>query len=493
MKRERQTDAIACDDPRRPVANGQGDAGVALTGAGGSPRSQSGTGQSVPSDSRSQLHLDAVTVGSRQPRRVPELPEGTRVLVVHDYLTQRGGAERVVLSLLRTFPGAPLLTTLYNPASTYPEFADHDVRTLWVDRLALLRKDPRRALPLLAHAISSATVTDVDVLVCSSSGWAHGVPSAVPKLVYCHTPARWLWETQDYLPGLPGVARPLLAAYLPWLRRWDLRAADSCAAYLANSTTVRDRIRRIYGRDAAVVHPPVSIDTDAWQQEVPGLRPGYLLTVSRSRSYKNTNLVCEAVEREPDLRLVVVGDLPPRQGGGTWSDRLRALSNVSDAQMRWLYQNASALVAVSREDFGLTPIEAYAFGVPAVLLRAGGYLDSSVEWVTCVFVDELSVDGLLAALQQLRDSSFDSDRIRAHSEQFREAAFQQRIRQAVAEVLLERRSEAGLSVRQAFPPQQIGPGEESREHSSGSGPVLDLVSLEQRHAPTSPEDLRVVD
>jgi glycosyltransferase involved in cell wall biosynthesis len=358
-----------------------------------------------------------------------------KVLVVHDYVTQRGGAERVVLSLLRAFPGATLLTSIYAPAATYPEFAEHDVRTLWVDKVAAFRRDPRRAMPFLAQAFSSARVGDVDAVVCSSSGWAHGVRTKAPKVVYCHTPARWLHETGDYLPEIPAALRVPTRGVLPLLRRWDARAARSVQTYLANSTVVRDRIERAYGRPARVLHPPAALDPDGQQAPVPGVDPGYLLVVSRKRGYKNVEAVCEAVEQSPHERLVVVGGLPARAKGGTWSSRLQGATELDDAQMRWLYANASALVAVSHEDFGLTPVEGYSFGTPAVLLRSGGYLDSSIEDRTCVFVDRPTVDSVRDGITRLRSREFDPRVLRHHAVAFSEEAFQRSIRQAVEDLL----------------------------------------------------------
>lgn len=359
------------------------------------------------------------------------LDSATKVLVVHDYLTQRGGAERVALSLLRAFPGSTMLTSIYDPGATYPGFAEHDVRTLWLDRVPAFRADPRRAMPVLAHAYGRAQAGDADVVVCSSSGWAHGVPSRVPKVVYCHTPARWLYETDDYLPGVPAVLQPVVRRTLPLLERWDRRAAASATTYVANSSMVRERIRRAYGRDAELLFPPVAIDPGGAQEPVPGVEPGYLLVVSRARSYKHVDVVCEAVEQTPGERLVVVGGLPERAGGEPWSGRLHGPRGLTDAQMRWLYAHASALVGVSHEDFGLTPIEAYAFGTPALLLRAGGYLDSSVENVTCVFVDRLQVADVRAAIGRLRARRFDPDVVRRHAQGFSEASFAAGMRRVV--------------------------------------------------------------
>ena len=129
----------------------------------------------------------------------PVAGAGLRVAVVHDYLTQRGGAERVVLALMEAFPGARLVTSVYNPETTFPEFAKYDVETTWLNNVGVFRKDPRRAMPLLPMVFSGVELTDVDVVVCSSSGWSHGVRTDAPKIVYCHNPARWLYQRHHYV------------------------------------------------------------------------------------------------------------------------------------------------------------------------------------------------------------------------------------------------------------------------------------------------------
>lgn len=358
-----------------------------------------------------------------------------RVLIAHDYLTQRGGGERVALSLLGAFPGATLITSVYDPDGTYPEFAQFDVRTMWLDRFPAFRADPRRAFPVLARAFSTVQAPEADVVICSTSGWAHGLRTTAPKIAYCHTPARWLYETDDYLTSVPRPLRLPAQAALPMLRRWDQRAAGSVSRYLANSTVVRARIERAYGRPADLLHPPVTLDASGPQDPVPGLEDGFLLSVSRRRGYKNVETVCEVVEQLPDERLVVVGGLPPRPGGGTWSSRVRGVSDVSDAQLRWLYSHAAALVALSHEDFGLTPVEAYTFGTPAVLLRAGGYLDSGLADRTCVYVDGEGVEPLRDALLRFRGLSFDETLLRRHGAAFGEAQFHAAVREAARQVL----------------------------------------------------------
>jgi glycosyltransferase involved in cell wall biosynthesis len=166
---------------------------------------------------------------------------------------------------------------------------------------------------------------------------------------------------------------------------------------------------------------------------VPGLEPGFLLVVSRRRGYKHVRIVCDAVEAMPQERLVVVGGLPDREQ--PWDDRLIGLTDLTDAQLRWMYANCAALVATSYEDFGLTPVEAYTSGRPAIVLRRGGYLDSTLEGVTGVFVEEPTSAAVMKAVNEMRATVFDSDVIMRHSVRFSEAAFMARM-QEEAQLLL---------------------------------------------------------
>lgn len=355
--------------------------------------------------------------------KAPTLLE-PRVAIVHDYLTQRGGAERVVLSLMKVFPQARLVTSVYEPSQTFPEFSAYDVDTSFLDKVPLLRRDPRRALPLLAPAWSSMRVDDADVVICSSSGWSHGVRTSAYKIVYCHNPARWLYQRQEYVAGASKTVRLALATMAPPLRLWDRMQAATADLYLANSTAVQSRILTTYGIEAPVLHPPVGVDVLGEQVSVPGVDPGYVLTVGRARGYKNTEAVCQAFQLRPDLSLVVVGGLPD----GEWSSNIRGLTNVSESELRWLYANCSTLVAVGREDFGLTVPEVGSFGKPVVAWRAGGYLDTVVPGVNGCFVDEptpaLIADGVDRLLSNLPDPST----VLRHAQQFSEDSFIKQIR-----------------------------------------------------------------
>lgn len=354
------------------------------------------------------------------------------VAIVHDYLTQRGGAERVVLALLRAFPDAPIYTTLFDPASTYPEFRSADVHTAAINSFGLLRRRHRLALPLLAPTVSGMTI-DADVVVCSSSGWAHGVRTSGRKLVYCHTPARWLYQPRVYARtptqrlALALVRRPLL--------RWDRRAAASADRYLATSTVVRDRIARVYGIEAELVPPPFGIDPAGPRTPIRSIEPGFLICVSRLLPYKNIDVVVDAVRSLPDERLVVVGDGPLLDElVASGPPNVRFVGSVNDAELRWLYSSCAAAVSASYEDFGLVPLEAAAFGRPTAALRFGGFLDTIDEGRTGIFFDRAEGGHAADAIRALRAMPWDSELLRAHASRFSEAAFVRRLQRIVADL-----------------------------------------------------------
>jgi glycosyltransferase involved in cell wall biosynthesis len=356
-----------------------------------------------------------------------------RVVVAHDYVTQRGGAERTVLGLLQAFPGARLVTSVFRPETTFPEFADVDVTTTPLDRVPAFRRDTRLAFPFLARAWERLIVDDADVVICSSSGWSHAVSTTAPKIVYCHNPARWLYQAEDYLAGASTQVRAMRNLLAPRLIEWDRRHAATASAYVVNSNVVAGRVLMQYGREALVIPPPVTLDPHGSQEPVHGLEPGFLLTVSRARSYKNVQLVCEAAQSLPAERLVVIGGLPDCGSRGAWSDRLTGVEDVGDAQLRWLYANCRAVVSASREDFGLTPLEGNLFGKPAMLLRAGGFLDTLVDGMTGGFIEEETVPAVRDAL--LRIPAVDPSLLRTYAEGFRTHVFARRMREVVDSVL----------------------------------------------------------
>jgi glycosyltransferase involved in cell wall biosynthesis len=358
-----------------------------------------------------------------------------RVAIVHDYVTQRGGAERVVLRMLEAFPGAPLYTSLYDADRTFPGFRSADVRPLRINRLPPLRRWHRLAFPLLAPAFSRLEVA-ADVVFCSSSGWAHAARTAGRKVVYCHAPARWLYQSDRYLRGRRGPAAAALAALRPRLLEWDRRAAASAHRYLANSTEVSRRIQSLYGLDAEVLPPPPALEPGP-EQPVASLEPDFFLCVSRLLPYKNVDAILAAFRSLREERLVVVGSGPEqRRLALDAPPNVRFCPSVTDEELRWLYGACVAHVSASYEDFGLTPLEAASFGRPSAVLRFGGFLDTVVEGETGVFFDDPTPAAIRDALARVRATTWDERALRGHAERFSSARFVRRLQEIAAEEAL---------------------------------------------------------
>lgn len=350
-----------------------------------------------------------------------------KVVLVHDYLTQRGGAERVVLSMTRAFPHAPLYTSLYDPRATFPEFGEIDIRTLPINRISPLRRHHRAALPLLAPSFSRLRIS-ADVVICSSSGWAHGACVEGRKIVYCYTPARWLYQSDRYLRGRSQPIRTAAGVLRSRLERWDKRAAASADCYLAISTIVAERVKSIYGLDAEIVPPPATITPDGPTRALAGVETGFVLCVSRLLSYKNVDAVVHAFAELPEERLVVAGTGPQERVLRAVAGRnVSFVGRVTDDELRWLYANCRALVAASHEDFGLTPLEAAGFGKPTAALRFGGFLDTVEEGQTGVFFEEPTPQAIAAGVRELLAASWSAEAATSSAARFSEARFFQRL------------------------------------------------------------------
>ncbi len=368
--------------------------------------------------------------------------DGPTVAIAHDYLTQRGGAERVVLAMLEAFPQALLYTMLYDPDGTFPEFRHHRILTSPFDRFGFLRRNHRYAYPFLAPSVVLKQIP-ADVLIVSSSGWAHGFRTTGRSLVYCHSPARWLYQPEAYLGG-PFWASPrgvLLRATSPALRRWDRWSARRADRYLANSHVVRDRIREVYSFDAAVLPAPhgVTAGADRAQDPVPALADwrdrGYHLVVSRLMPYKNVQAAIDAVDGTAES-LVIVGRGPQEVVlRGRLPANVRLVGDLTDPQLRWVYAHARAIVAPSYEDYGLTPLEGATFGKPTLALRAGGYLDTVVDGTTGLYFEEPTAEAIRAAVVLARGREWDGAAILAHADGFSEGIFIERLRDEVARLL----------------------------------------------------------
>lgn len=349
------------------------------------------------------------------------------VVLAHDYLSQRGGAERVVLELAKTYPDAPLYTSLYRPGSTFPEFADIDVRTSFLQRLPV-DAGFRTLFPLYPAAFRSFGELDADVVLSSSSAWAHGVRTTdrAFHVVYCHTPARWLYGG-EYMRGDPRVAaaQRLMAPF----RAWDKSAARRIDLYVANSRATQGRIARAYGLHAPVVYPPV--DTERFTPRPRGER---LLVVSRLLPYKRVDAIVAAATAA-GFGLDIVGTGPALS-------QLRALAGpsvafhgaASDETVTSLMESCRAFCIPGEEDFGLTPVEAQAAGKPVIAFEAGGALETVEEGVSGVFFKTHDVDAIIDAFRRADRLIADPVDLAAGAQRFSRRAFGENLAIEIARV-----------------------------------------------------------
>lgn len=369
-----------------------------------------------------------------------------RIAIVHDDLTQRGGAERVVEAMHQLWPEAPIYTSVYDPASTFASFATMDVRTSFMQRLPLASKAKynKGFLPLYPVAFETLDLRGFDVVLSHGTRFAHGVITAPETchIHYCHTPARFAWRYHEYVEeaNFGALTRTFLPFTIHRLRLWDQLAAQRVDHFFSNSYNIARRVRKFYSRESDILYPPVETSR-FFVAENP--TADYLLVVSRLVSYKRVDLAVEACNRlKVPLKVV---------GSGPDLERLRAmagptvevLGRVPDGQVEGLFANCRAFLFPGEEDFGIAPLEAMAAGRPVIALRAGGARETVLEGRTGLFFDAPTVEALMEAIQRLDSFTVDPQRIRAHAETFDMTAFAHRLTMLVELRLAEHRANYG--------------------------------------------------
>ncbi len=355
-----------------------------------------------------------------------------RVALAHEYFAAWGGAERVTSELHALWPDAPVYTLFVEPRHD-TLLAGWDLRTSWLQRLPLGDGRHRLLLPLLPRAVESIHVAPADVLVSSSSAFIKGLraPDGARHLCYCHSPTRYLWDWSGrYLEDeVPRPVRTLLAPLLDELRAWDVEAARRVDRFVANSATVRERIRRYYGKDAEVVHPPV----DVTSFPLGDAREDFYLVISRLVPYKNVDAAVKAFG-ELGMRLKIVGEGRDRRRLERLAlDNVEFLGRQPDAQVRELLALARGLVFPAEDDFGMVCVEALACGTPVLALARGGATEIVDDETGVLFV-EPSTDALVDAVRRAERRTFEPRRLRERAMRFDARHFRERMRAIVAAV-----------------------------------------------------------
>lgn len=358
-----------------------------------------------------------------------------RVALVHDYLNQYGGAERVLEELHALFPGAPVYTSMYWPEKMSATIRGLDIRTSFMQRLPLVTRNHQPFLLLYPLAFESFDLSAFDVVISNSSAFCKGVltPPGTLHICYCLTPMRWVWNYHAYVERerLGTAARLVLPAAISQLRSWDVATAQNVDRFLAISKTVAARIRKYYRRDAAVIYPPVNCD--AFTLSLARVEDYYLI-VSRLIPYKRIDLAVDAFT-QLGIRLKIVGsggrDLAPLRARA--GRNVEFVGRVSDTELKQLYAGCRALVFPGEEDFGIAPLEANASGRPVIAYAGGGALDTVVEGRTGVLFDEQQVECLIGAIRRAEDTAWDPDELRAHARKFDSQVFREQMQQFVGE------------------------------------------------------------
>ncbi|NRA04456.1 MAG: glycosyltransferase [Myxococcales bacterium] len=362
-----------------------------------------------------------------------------RVALVHDWLTGLRGGERVLHEFALEFPDADLYTLIHVPGSTTRAIERLNVRASFLSRLPGSARHYRKLLPLFPRAIESFELKGYDLVLSSSHAFAKGIriSGGTPHLCYCHTPMRYVWDQADAYLGR-GALRLAASPLVAWLRRWDRRTSSEqqIDRVVANSAAVADRIRRCWGRQASVIHPPVDVDRIRPSTEPP---ENFFLLVGGFVPYKREELAIAAFA-ELALPLVVAGDGPSRARlEANAPPQVRFTGRVSDAELASLYARCRALVYPQEEDFGIVAVEAQAAGRPVIAYGRGGVRDTVVAdgsgdaEATGIFFDDASPAALAEAVREFekRDRSFDPAAIRRHAERFGRERFRAEIIRAV--------------------------------------------------------------
>jgi glycosyltransferase involved in cell wall biosynthesis len=354
------------------------------------------------------------------------------VALVHDYLLVERGAERTFHAIAECWPHAPVHTLLYDDGAMARRFDGHPVRTSALQRLPVRQKGFRSLLPLFPLAVERMDLGEAELIVSSSSAFAHGVrPSAgAVHVCYSHTPFRYVWhERQRALDEMPRQIRPLGRPLLTALRRWDRAASRRVTHYIANSEVTRQRLAESYGRDAAaIVHPPV--ETHRFGDAPPDPEPWFLIVGELVR-HKNADVALAAAERA-GARVKVVGSGPELPSlARRYGRSADFLGRVSDAELDDLYRRSRALLLPAVEEFGITAVESQAAGRPVLAAGEGGALETVVDGHTGLFTSPRDVQGLAEAMHDTDWHAFEPDVMRAQASRFSTQRFQRTFRREV--------------------------------------------------------------
>jgi glycosyltransferase involved in cell wall biosynthesis len=371
-----------------------------------------------------------------------------KTALLHYWLTNMRGGEKVLAALGEVFPDADIFTHAYIPGKV-PVFNKFRVTESFVSKLPFGRKHPQVYLPLLPSASRRFKFDEYDLIVSSESGPIKGIrkPRNARHVCYCHTPMRYVWDMYDEYYENAGVfGKTAMRLFTPFMRKEDLKSVESVDEFIANSKFVAERIKRIYKRDSIVVHPPVDIEFFNQKGVLPScikMRPqSYYLYAGELCSYKRPDLVVEACLKM-NRKLVVVGNGKLREkllSHVRGCENIFFLGRISDDELRGVYANAKALIFPGVEDFGIVPVEAQAAGTPVIAFRKGGALETVHERETGIFFDQPTIESLCEGIETFESIEWNPERCKMNALKFSHQEFISK----VSSVLLKQKINAAL-------------------------------------------------
>ncbi len=363
-----------------------------------------------------------------------------KIALVHDYLVQYGGAERVLQAFTEIFPYAPIYTLIHDDRAMRGQFGDKRIYTSFLQNLPFSRKRHRFFPPLMPLAIEEFDFSKYDIVLSDSSSYAKGIITRPETLHICymHTPMRYAWDdcqkyTQDF--GFPDFVKRMVPFFMSPIRLWDKASADRVDWFLANSHFVKRRINKYYRKEAEVIHPPVNIDHFYIAKEED--RKPYFLMVGRLIAYKRHDIAIEAFNRL-GLPLKIIGRGPEmkrlqRLAGPT----IEFLGRVSEEDLPRYYAECRGFVFPQEEDFGIVAIEAMASGRPLIAYRGGDIVEHMQEGKMGVYFDVQTAEAIVAAVKQFDDKRYESTFIRNQVLHFDKERFKATMKDYVEKALRE--------------------------------------------------------
>ena len=365
-----------------------------------------------------------------------------KVAIVHDWLVNYGGAERVVEELLKIYPDADIFTLVYNRKKMASHFAPKKVHTSFVQKIPFSSKLYTKLLSLMPKAFESFDFSNYDLIISSSSSCAKGIitPTSSTYIAYIHSPMRYAWDLYfDYFKRSGFLTRFFMKRQMPKIRQWDFISSQRIDNIVANSSYIARRIKKFWGRDSQVIYPPVDTKRLGWNGKQ---SENFYVVFSRFVSYKRIDLAISACG-ELGKKLVVIGS-------GSQEKELKKLASkyhnseitftgrISDEEVKDCLQRCKALIFCAEEDFGIIPVEAQACGRPVIAFKKGGALETVKENVTGIFFEEQETHSVVNAINKFEElydkNTFSPQTICEHAQNFSAEKFQNNIKQLVLKV-----------------------------------------------------------